>query len=288
MGWWTPRQAGCPTKDNEEQGMQSTDAQFAGSIPAAYERYLVPMLFEPYAQDLALRAAALRPRRILEIAAGTGVVTAALLRAMPDADIVATDLNQPMLDVAATRVAAANVAFRQADAQALPFDDDSFDAVLCQFGVMFFPDRSSAYREARRVLKPGGHFLFNSWNMVEQNGVTLALAEGLTGLFPDDPPDFFRRVPFGYHDPDQIRADLDEAGFSDISITTVAKRSRIGSALDAATGFCLGTPLQAEMNERAPGRLDEVVAAITDAMTRAYGKGSIDAPMSAHVVSARA
>jgi SAM-dependent methyltransferase len=140
--------------------MSATDVAFAGSIPALYDRYMGPLLFEPYARDIAARAAALGPQHILETAAGTGIVTEALARALPQADIVATDLNQAMLDVAAERVRAANVRFQQADAQALPFADGEFDLVLSQFGVMFFPDRVGAYREVRRVLKPGGRVLF--------------------------------------------------------------------------------------------------------------------------------
>ena len=268
--------------------MISSDTEFAGSIPAAYDRYMVPMLFEPYAQDLALRAAALGPGRILEIAAGTGVVTRALLAVMPDAEIVATDLNQPMLDVAASRIDAPNVTFRQADAQALPFDDAGFEAVVCQFGVMFFPDRVAAYREARRVLKRGSRFLFNSWNRVEENELTLILAGTLTALLPDDPPSFYRRIPFGYDDKDRIRADLEQAGFDDISIETVAMRSRIGSARDAAIGICLGSPMRSELEERAPGRLGDVVEAVADALDRSCGPDGVDLPMSAHVISARA
>jgi ubiquinone/menaquinone biosynthesis C-methylase UbiE len=268
--------------------MSTADTEFAGSIPAAYDRYMVPMLFEPYAQDMAQRAAALSPRRILEIAAGTGVVTRALVAAMPDAVIVATDLNQPMLDVASSRIDATTVTFLQADAQALPVEDAAFDLVVCQFGVMFFPDRVAAYREARRVLKPEGRFLFNSWNRVEENELTLVLAETLTALLPDDPPSFYRRIPFGYHDPERIRADLEEAAFDDISIETVAKRSRLGSVRDAAIGICLGSPMRTELEERAPGRLGDVVEAVADALARVSGPDGVDLPMSAHVVSARA
>jgi SAM-dependent methyltransferase len=268
--------------------MTAADSAFAGSIPAAYDRYLVPMLFEPYAQDLAQRAATLAPQRILEVASGTGVVTRALAASLPGADIVATDLNQPMLDVAASRIEAANVSFRQADAQALPFPDAGFDLVACQFGVMFFPDRVAAYREARRVLKPGRRFLFNAWDRVEENELTLVLAEAMTALLPDDPPTFFRRVPFGYHDTGLIRADLQEAGFGDIAIETVAARSRMVSARDAAIGLCLGSPMRIELEERAPGRLGDLVEAVAEAVERAFGADGVDAPMSAHVVTARA
>ncbi|HEV2747092.1 MAG TPA: class I SAM-dependent methyltransferase [Allosphingosinicella sp.] len=268
--------------------MTSTDAVFAGSIPALYDRHLGPLLFEPYAADLARRTAALRPADLLETAAGTGIVTAALAAALPDARIVATDLNQAMLDVAAARIASPRVSFRQADAQALPFPDGTFDAVVCQFGVMFFPDRAAGYREARRVLKPGGRMLFNSWNRIEENPVTAALAEAVAALFPDDPPGFLQRVPFGYHDKDRVAEELRAAGFTEIEAETVTQRSRIGSARAAAIGLCHGTPLRAELEERGPGRLDEATDAATAALERLAGPDGVDAPMSAHVFSARA
>jgi len=264
--------------------MTATDALFTGSIPALYQRYLVPMLFAPYARDLAARAAALAPRRILETAAGTGVVTAALLEAAPDAEITATDLNQAMLDAAAAAIRAPNVRFQAADAQALPFADASFDLVVCQFGVMFFPDRVAAYREARRVLRPGGHFLFNAWGRIEDNPLSEAVTEAVAGLFPNDPAAFLRRVPFGYHDIARIEEDLHAAGFEEIEVETVAKRSRIGSAREAATGLCHGSPLRAEIEAR--GNLDDVTDSAAAALTRFEGPDGVDAPMSAHVVNA--
>jgi SAM-dependent methyltransferase len=247
---------------------------------------MVPMLFVPYAEDLAARVAATGARRILETAAGTGVVTEAMLAAMPEAEIVATDLNQAMLDVAATRIDSPRATFRAADAQALPFPDGAFDAVVCQFGVMFFADRVGAYREARRVLKADGIFLFNAWGRVEENGLTAALAEAVQATFPDDPPDFFRRVPFGYHDVARIEADLEAAGFSGIEIETVQKRSRSGSARAAAIGLCQGSPLRAEIEAR--GSLEAATAAAEKAMARFAGPDGIDAPMLAHVVRATA
>ncbi len=266
--------------------MTATDALFTGSIPALYQRYLVPMLFAPYARDLAARAAALAPGRILETAAGTGVVTAALLEAAPDAEIVATDLNQAMLDVAAATIRAPNVRFQAADAQALPFADASFDMVVCQFGVMFFPDRVAAYREARRVLRPGGHFLFNAWSRIEDNPLSEAVTEAIAALFPKDPAAFMRRVPFGYHDIARIEEDLHEAGFEEIEVETVEKSSRSGTALEAATGFCHGTPLRAEIEAR--GSLDEATERAAAALARFEGADGLEAPMSARVVTTKA
>ena len=147
-----------------------TDKAFAGSIPRIYDTHLVPLIFEPYAADLVARLA-LRPlARVLEIAAGTGVVTRQLASVLaPHVAVVATDLNQAMLDEAAARGTSRPVEWRQADAMQLPFPDGSFDAVVCQFGVMFFPDKPKALSEARRVLKPGGVFLFNVWDRIEEN-----------------------------------------------------------------------------------------------------------------------
>jgi len=261
--------------------MTSLDVAFAGSIPALYDRYMGPLLFEPHARDIAARAAALGPRRILETAAGTGIVTEALAGAMPDAEIVATDLNQAMLDVAAERVRSLNVRFQQADAQALPFPDGEFDLVLSQFGVMFFPDRVGAYREVRRVLKPGGRFLFNVWDRIENNPVTATVGAAIAARFPEHAESFYRRVPFGYHDTGRIEADLREAGFTDIAVETVALTSRV-AARDAAIGLVQGTPLRAEIEAHGVD-LDEATDAAAAALSSFDGK---DAPMSAHVVSA--
>jgi ubiquinone/menaquinone biosynthesis C-methylase UbiE len=261
--------------------MAGADAIFAGSIPALYDRYLGPLLFAPYAADIAARAAALGPRRVLETAAGTGIVTEALARALPDSDIVATDLNQAMLDVAAGRVRSPNVRFQPADAQALPFSDGEFDLVLSQFGVMFFPDRIAAYREARRVLRPGGRFLFNAWDRIENNPVTAAVGSAVAALFPGDAPSFYRRVPFGYHDTALIEADLRAADFTDIEAETVALVSRV-AARDAAIGLVQGTPLRAEIEQHGAD-LDQATAAAAAALAPLDGR---DAPMSAIVVSA--
>lgn len=261
--------------------MSGADSQFTGSVPALYDRCLGPLLFVPYARDIAARAAALAPRRLLETAAGTGIVTAALADALPETEIVATDLNQAMLDIAAGRGLPARVNFQAADAQALPFPDGSFDLVVAQFGAMFFPDRIGAYGEARRVLRPAGRFLFNVWDSLEHNPVSALLGDTVAALFPDDPPSFYRRVPFGYHDTARIEADLRAAGFADIAIETVSQVSRV-DARAAATGLCQGSPMGAEIEARGgdPAAVAEAAAA---AIAPYDGK---DMPMSAHVISA--
>lgn len=265
--------------------MPSTDAAFAGSIPALYDRCLGPMLFEPYAEDIASRASAFAPARILETAAGTGIVTERLAAFMPGVEIVATDLNPDMLAVAQSRVNHPGVRFQPADAQDLPFPDASFDLVVCQFGVMFFPDRVRAHREARRVLRPGGRLLFNAWDALAANPIAEHLAEAVARLFPADPPGFLGRVPFGYHERDRIVADLRAAGFKRVEIETVTKTSRT-SAADAATGLCCGSPLRAEVETRAPGRLEEITEAVAAELRSVAGSDRLEQPMSAHVVSA--
>src|SRR5215468_3705111 len=183
--------------------MVATDKLFAGSIPEIYDRYLVPLIFEPYALELAERVAGHQPQRVLETAAGTGVLTRAMAARLPQALIVATDLNQPMLDHAARRLAGSGIDWRPADALALPFEDRSFDVVTCQFGAMFFPDKVKGFGEARRVLKPGGRFLFNVWDRISENEFADVVTQSLADLFPHDPPRFLARTPHGHHDADR-------------------------------------------------------------------------------------
>jgi len=268
--------------------MGATDAAFAGSIPAVYEQYLGPLLFEPFAEDMAARLHDVARGRILETAAGTGIVTRAMVKALPPGvEIVATDLNQAMLDLAAKRLQAPNVKWRQADAQALPFEDASFAVIVCQFGVMFFPDKQAAYREALRVLKPGGRLMFNVWNTLDQNEVSRIVSETVAKIFRDDPPRFIERVPFGYFDPDRIRGEVQQAGFEDVEIEVVEKVSRAPSAREPATGLCQGTPLRMEIEARAPERLEDITAQATEALAAQFGASSIENRMSALVVSAR-
>ncbi len=265
--------------------MPSDDAAFAGSIPALYDRCLGPMLFEPYAEDLAARAAALRPGRVLETAAGTGIVTEQLAAAMPDIELIATDLNSDMLALAKHRKLPPGVLFQPADAQNLPFPDASFDLVVCQFGVMFYPDRVQAHRETRRVLRPRGRYLFNVWDALAANPICDQVAGAVARLFPDDPPSFLSRAPFGYHELERIEADLRAGGFDRIGIETVGRTSRT-TAQHAAIGLCCGSPLRAEIDARAPGGLDEVTAAAAAELRSTWGSGMIEEPMSALVVLA--
>jgi ubiquinone/menaquinone biosynthesis C-methylase UbiE len=267
--------------------MKDTDKLFVGSMPALYDRHLGPFIFEPYAQDLAERLARIGPRRLLETAAGTGIVTRALARALPGTtEITATDLNQAMVDYAAAQTKAPNVTWRQADALALPFPDGTFDAVICQFGAMFFPDKRTGYREARRVLKPGGRFLFNVWDGIDDNEVSRVLTDAVAALFPKDPPQFLARTPHGYHDVAVIRDQLVQAGFGQVEIETVAKRGRAPSPRDPAIGFCQGSPLRNEIEARDAGRLQEATEAAAQAIAARFGPGPIEGNIQAHVITA--
>lgn len=268
--------------------MATTDTQFAGSIPEAYARFLVPLIFEPYARDLARRLAEAAPRRVLETAAGTGALTRALAAALPaEARIVATDLNQPMLDHAAARSSGeGRIRWRQADALALPFADREFDAVACQFGVMFFPDKVQGYKEARRVLRPGGRFVFNVWDRIEENQFADVVTRALATVFPQDPPRFMARTPHGHHDPDTLRADLAAAGFARVVVEVVSDTSRAPSARDAAIAYCQGTPLRTEIEARDAGLLQEATRIVTEELTRRFGDGPIEGRIQALVITA--
>jgi ubiquinone/menaquinone biosynthesis C-methylase UbiE len=269
--------------------MVANDKLFAGSIPEIYDRLMVPLIFETYARDLAEALAGLAPADVLEIAAGTGVLTRALAARLPaSARLVATDLNQPMLDYAAARQSGdGRIAWRQADALALPFADRSFDAVACQFGAMFFPDHVRGYAEARRVLKPGGHFIFNVWDEIAANEFADVVTEALGALFPQDPPRFMARTPHGYHDVEKIRAQLSAAGFGSIAIATVDRTSRAASARVVADAYCQGTPLRNEIEARDPARLEEATQAAAAAVAARFGDGPVESRIRAHVVTAR-
>jgi ubiquinone/menaquinone biosynthesis C-methylase UbiE len=268
--------------------MSETDKVFAGSIPENYDRYLVPLIFESFAQDIAQRVAALSPRTILETAAGSGVVTRALTpRLSPDASYVVTDLNQPMIDYAATQqVADRRVRWRKADAQALPFEDAAFDVVCCQFGVMFFPDRQSGYREAKRVLKPGGCFYFNVWDRIEENVFANDVTNALAEVFPSDPPRFLARTPHGYHDIALIRSELDKAGFSRVVIETKAEQSRASSPRHPAVAYCQGTPLRNEIEARDADKLQVATDYAASQIANKHGSGEVAAKIQAHIIVA--
>jgi SAM-dependent methyltransferase len=268
-------------------GSPDTDKVFAGSIPKLYETYLVPLIFEPYAADLANRLRSKPLAKVLEIAAGTSVVTRALASALPErVSVVATDLNQAMLDQAAAVGTQRPVEWRQADAMRLPFEEATFATVVCQFGVMFFPDKAKAFSEVRRVLKPGGRFIFSVWDRIAENEFADAVTTALESLFPKDPPRFMARTPHGYHDRDAIGRDLAAGGFiRPPRIDTVAARSRAASARIPAIAYCQGTPLRSEIEARDAARLGEATDVAVEAIARKFGRGAVDGKIRAHVIS---
>ena len=262
------------------------DKVFAGSIPRLYEDYFVPLIFAPYATDLAGRVAARRPTRVLEIAAGTGVVTRALAAQLPaTTDIVATDLNPAMIATATEVGTSRAVRWQQADAMQLPFADDDFAVVVCQFGVMFLPDQGRGFAEARRVLRPGGALVFNVWDRIEDNEFADVVTNTLATLFPADPPRFMARTPHGYHDRATIERDLRAGGFGKAArIETVAARSRAPTARHPAIAYCQGSPLRSEIEARDAARLGEATDVAAAAIERRFGAGPVDAKIQAHVV----
>jgi len=266
--------------------MMEQEVRFTGSVADKYDRLMVPLLFRPYAEEMARRAHQWRPSAILETAAGTGAVTQALHEALPDATLVATDLNPPMLETAARRVHSSNVKFMQADAQELPFDDAAFDLVVCQFGSMFFPDKVRGHSEARRVLRHGGHYLLAIWDRIERNEISNAAQRALIRCLPDNPPLFMREGPFGYADPARIESDLHDAGFDTVEIETVELRSRSPSAGDAATALFYGTPMGVEVEELEAGSGERVFQGVLEALRPFEGPNGLDAPMAAHIVTA--
>ena len=263
-----------------------TDKVFTGSISRLYETHLVPLIFQPYANELANRLRARPVQRVLEIAAGTGVVTRALAEKLPpQVSIVATDLNQAMLDHAMEIGTPRPVEWRQADALNLLFPDATFDAVVCQFGVMFFPDKAKAFAEARRVLKPRGRLLFNVWDQISENEFADTVTTALASLFPLDPPRFLARTPHGYHHIPTIERDLSHGGFSAMpDITTVTARSRAKSPRDPSIAYCQGTPLRGEIEARGVARLGEATNAGAAAIARRFGDGAVEGKIQAHVI----
>jgi SAM-dependent methyltransferase len=265
------------------------DTTFDQSIPRLYESHLVPLIFEPYAVDLAERLASRSLERVLEIAAGTGVVTRALAARLPESTaIVATDLNPGMLETAAQVGTARPVQWRQADAMQLPFADAEFDIVVCQFGVMFFPDKPRAFAEAQRVLRPGGAFIFSVWDRIEENEMVCVVANELKAMFPENPPLFMERTPHGYHDRAAILRDLFAGGFTTPpTIDTVAKRSRAPSALEPALAYCQANPWKHEIDANNSSKPSRATARCAEALAARFGSGPIEGKIQAHIVSVR-
>ncbi|MBB4224111.1 class I SAM-dependent methyltransferase [Variovorax guangxiensis] len=280
--------------------MTESDKLFAGSIPKLYDTLMVPLIFEAYAADTAELVAGFSPGAVLETAAGSGVVTRALApRLRTGTRYVVTDLNQPMLDYAAARQGdsadgrssssssnSINIEWQQADALKLPFEDASFDVVFCQFGAMFFPDRTAGYAEARRVLRPGGRFVFTVWDRIEDNAFADEVTSAVAEIFPQDPPRFLARTPHGYHDIALIRSDVSRASFTSIEIETREKTSRSPSARDVATAYCQGTPLRNEIEARDANALQAATDRAAQVIASRHGEGPVAGKIQAHVIVA--
>jgi ubiquinone/menaquinone biosynthesis C-methylase UbiE len=237
---------------------------------------------------MAERTAKLRPSRILELAAGTGILTERLRHIMPrGGHLLATDLNQEMLDRAAPRFTNdENVELEAMDAMSLKLPSNAFDAVVCQFGWMFFPDKVGAAREAFRVLRPGGNLLFNVWDSIDRNPAPRIARETMLPFFGSDPPSFYIN-PFSYSDKNEIHRMVSEAGFTSIDIETVSITSEVPSAKDAASGLVRGNPVITKIEERMPHKVDEIVDAVAGAISRELGDNPVRTPLQAHVIVAR-
>jgi ubiquinone/menaquinone biosynthesis C-methylase UbiE len=259
--------------------MNKQAANFVGSIPHYYDRYLGPRIFQDFADDLAQRAAKQNPDAVLELAAGTGILTRRLRDLLlQDCALTSTDLNQPMLDVAKAKfLDNERVCFETADATSLPYDTSQFDTVVCQFGVMFFPDKPASYKEVLRTLKPGGRYIFNVWGAQAANPFAAIAHEVVTALFPENPPGFYK-VPFGYHDERDIVESLREAGFSEVETKSLHITSEVGSAEDFAKGLVFGNPLFEEVTSRG-GDPDAVCHAIAESIQQ-----RLDTSMPLHAI----
>ncbi len=263
-----------------------TDADFIGSLPKVYGEYLVPIFFEPYANDISNRLRTKKISTLLETAAGTGVVTRSIDSVLaPDAQIIATDLNQPMIDQASKSKFKHNVKWQQVNAQNLPFDDNSFDAVICQFGVMFFPDRAKAYAETYRVLKPGGVFIFNVWDDIRHNDFANTVNQAMESVFPDDPPRFLPRTPYAYYNEKEIMKDLLMGGFkSTPKIETKTYHTKAASPEIPAMAIIYGTPLKNDIEERNSSLFEKCIDAATKEITKKFGERNVEGKLQAKVI----
>lgn len=268
--------------------MEERHQDFAGTIPENYERQFVPMIFAEYAEMLADNVACENGENILEIACGTGAVTRNIAKRMNNGSrTVATDINEAMLEVASNMLGNSKVVdFQLADATVLPFEDEEFDAVVCQFGVMYFPERLTAYRETARVLKPAGKFHFNVWGSLEENHFAQTIDAAARNMYPEDPPKFFE-LPYGYCDISLITDELQRSGFSDVQISECTLTSSVSSARHLAMAFCKGSPLGSEIAARDTYSIDEAVDQLETAVRARYGDGPISAPIQAFQISAQ-
>jgi SAM-dependent methyltransferase len=268
---------------------QAQHASFSGTIPAFYDKHLGPVIFEPYAADMARRTPAHAGVRVLETACGTGILTRRLLERLPaDARVVATDLNAAMLEHAQVSLPAdSRLELRTADAQALPYPDASFDAVVMQFGIMFVPDKALALSEARRVLKPGGRLLLSAWDSFAKNPFGRIANNVVKSVFPEEPPTFYE-TPFGDHDPDEHRRRTQLAGFGDVVVEGVGFEGSSESAEHFAVGLVRGNPVLLAIRERGTVTPEEVESRAAEVLRHELGDRPLRTPLHAWVVTATA
>lgn len=267
--------------------MPANNAAFIGSVPEKYDRYMGPIFFKPYAEDIVRRLPLSEGMRVLEIACGTGIVTQQIHASLPKgANLIATDLNEAMIERARSKFnPEENIQWKQADATTLPFPDACFNAVVCQFGLMFFPDKQAAVREVYRVLVPGGKFVFNVWDSLERNELSLITHQVITSFYKENPPNFYQ-VPFGFYDSDLIRTLLEKCDFSEVQSEVVTKISAVSSAKDAATALVEGTPMIGQIVERNPHDIPIILDAVTRAISSHFGDNEVVSRMQALVWAA--
>jgi ubiquinone/menaquinone biosynthesis C-methylase UbiE len=276
-------------KINSKMHPPENDRLFSDKIPKIYDIYAVPLYFQEYANDLAERLNSFAPNKILEIAAGTGVVTRTMSSKLNfKTQITATDFNEDMIRYAQSAHPNGKILWRQADATDLPFKDETFDAVVCQFGVMFFPDKIKGFSEVYRVLKDGDVFIFNVWDKLIDNEFTYVVNNSMKDVFPTDPSTFYQRIPFGYYDKEVIIRDLKKSGFKKApEIITIEKRSAADSPMDVAISLCEGTPLRNEILARDSSKLEYSKEVAAKAIERHFGISKLDGLMKAHVIIAK-
>lgn len=263
-------------------------ARYVGAIPAVYDRQLGPILFKPFAVDLAHRLPGYQFGTVLETACGTGILTSQLRRRLrPCVELVGTDFNRPMLDFAKKKLhALQNICWKQADATELPFASASFRAVVCQFGLMFCQNKAAAFSEARRVLIDGGFFGFSVWDGLDTNPFAAIGNAIVCRALGADAPRFFD-VAFGFNDRFRLQELLNERGFEDVRFEPVTRVLQCRSAKMLAHASIIGTPVGLAIKDLG-AECEPIIDAIAEQLARVGGDAPFCTTMQALVVTARA